>query len=408
MTLKALVPPWPCVIAGVVAIGCVAMDGEGGKSIVRDSLGVQIVENISPASAQAPFTLDSAPVIDLGRVSGRAHEEFSGFVFPVRLSDGRLVVANSGSHELRVFDSRGTWQKSIGRSGDGPGEFRSLAWLHVGVGDTLRTYDWSLLRVSVFSPDGTFQRSTWLGVPGEQAGLRPLGVLADGRLVARTQNAVTTTSRAGVHRDTVSVVVYDALGQVSGSVGRYPGHEDWIVRGEKRVSVSDRPFGKNLFAVAHQLLVVVGTADRPEVLVKQADGKLKRVVRWTATPLPVTAADIDAYVKRAGAGWEPGSEARRNRYLETLKDAPYPSMKPAYAGILVSADGSLWIRRYSEPAHPDDATFEVFDSSGTWQGAVQMPARFTPTQITPEYAIGTWMDTDDVQHVRVYGFISRH
>ena len=118
----------------------------------------------------------------------------------------------------------------------------------------------------------------------------------------------------------------------------------------------------------------------------------------------VTPADINAFISRAGEGWEPGTEAKRLRYVETLKSAPYPATMPAYAAVIVSSTGSLWVRRYADR---ERATFDVIDSSGTWQGAVQVPDKFTPLQILPEFAVGTWKAADDVLHVRVYRLISR-
>jgi hypothetical protein len=406
MDVEVLVRRWYLAVIAALASGgaCAGGAGSPAMSSVRDSLGIRIVENRAPVSSGFLLTLDSTPVIDLGGASGGLREEFSGFVFPVRLSNGRLVVANSGSHELRAFDAGGNFDKPIGRTGDGPGEFRSLAWLNAGTGDTLRTYDWNLLRVSVFSDEGVFQRSMYLGVPSEMVGLRLIGVLGDGRLIARTQNAVTVTSQGGVRRDTVAILAYTATGQLGDTVGWFPGNEEWIERGEKSVSASDRPFGKKLFAVAHQSVIFVGTADAPEVLVERADGSLVRIIRWTSEPAAVTSADIDAYIKHAGNGWSTESEAMRDRYLARLRDAPFPRTKPVYSGLVVSASGALWVRRYDEPASATPAIFEVFDSTGTWQGAVRLPPRFAPTQITPDYVLGTWTDQDDVVHVRMYRF----
>ena len=394
------------VVALLFTTACVATKSDAGSRTMRDSAGVQIIENALPASAVAPFTLDASPVVDLG-ATANAHEEFSGVVLPVRLADGRLVVANGGSHELRVYDSTGRWQQSIGRDGEGPGEFRSLGWLDLGVGDTIRTYDWSLLRISVFAPNGSFQRSTYLGAPGEFVGIRPVGVMSDGRIVASTQNAVTINAKAGVHRDTVAVLAYDATGRLRDTLGHYLGSEAWVVRGPNSMSVSARPFGRDFFAAPQGSLLIVGTADSPEVQYVNADGRVSRIVRWSASKRPVTAADIEAFITTAGEGWEPGSEERRKRYVETLRTAPYPDEMPAYAAILVSQDGSLWIRRFADASQPAQSTFDVVDSSGVWLGSVQMPSQFTPTQILADYAVGTWKEPDDVLHVRVYRIVRR-
>lgn len=396
--------PGIAALALVASSACVGTAQEADTTTSRDSLGIVIVENEAPPRTEAPWRLDTASVIDLGSQSGDPHQEFSDFVHPVRLTDGRLVVANGGSNELRIFGPDGKWQKSVGRQGSGPGEFQQLGWLDVGTGDTLRTYDWGLLRFSVFSSDGVFLRTVSLRSIGQH---RPAGVLADGRLIVQRQNFVTPDSKPGVGRDTLPLQVYDDTGNLSDSVGRFPGSEHLIQTGKGSVSVSSLPFGKDLFVVAHGSRLYVGTSDGPEILVKTPDGVTERIVRWRTAPVAVTPGDIEAYIAAASEGWPPGREERRDRFVRMLREAPFPKWKPSYAGLLVGPEGWIWVRRYTEPDKSAPTTFEVFDSTGRWLGEVGMPAGYTPTQITPGFVVGTWLDADDVRHVRVYRLVPR-
>ena len=54
----------------------------------------------------------------------------------IRLSDGRIVIANRMTHEIRYFDSTGTWIRSSGRKGQGPGEFSDPFYIQPLRGDT--------------------------------------------------------------------------------------------------------------------------------------------------------------------------------------------------------------------------------------------------------------------------------
>ncbi|MCH7716498.1 MAG: hypothetical protein IH876_10235 [Gemmatimonadetes bacterium] len=94
--------------------------------VVRDSAGVRIVENVEPQwTAETAWRLATEPLVDIGggdideqqlfRVSGT-----------LRLSDGRIVVANSGTHELRFYDAEETYLSSLGGEGGGPGEFQGM------------------------------------------------------------------------------------------------------------------------------------------------------------------------------------------------------------------------------------------------------------------------------------------
>ena len=376
--------------------------------ITRDSLGILIVENRAPAEIRAPWTLDTGSVIEMGSQSGDSTQEFSGFVIPVLLSDGRVVVADGGTSELRIFGPDGNWVKSVGRRGGGPGEFENLGWLDVSVGDTLRTYDWGLRRLSVFTAEGTFLRPVSLLTGGEVSSPRPLGMLRDGRLIALSQNTVTPESKPGAGRDTVPLFALDFIRGVADSLGRFPGHEHLIHTGKGSVSAGSLPFGKDLHVLVHGSRVYVGTADGPEVLLLGTDGRVERVVRWIDASVPVTPADIEAYTEASSQEFGPGEEERRERFLLRLKQTPFPKWKPAYAGLLAGPEGSLWVRRYAEPDRSAPVDFEVFDSTGRWLGGVRMPSGFDPARITTGAVVGTWRDDNDVPHVRVYRLIPGH
>lgn len=355
----------------------------------------------SDGSTATVVSIDSIPLVDIGDAADGPHAEFSRIRQVALLSDGRIVVANGGSRELRIFDASGEWQQTIGRSGAGPSEFESLGWLNVGVGDTLRTYDFSLLRVSVFSPEGEYQRGISLGRDGWAGSLRPQGVLANGSLVTSTQKIVDMRSAAGVQRDTSMIILFDADGNFLDSLGHFPGSEAWISRTEQSVSVQNRPFGKALFVIARDSSIYVGTADAPELTVLRRDGRIARVIRWSAPSRAVTPEIIETYIAATVGEVD---EDRRAQYAESLQDAPYPSEMPAYSSVLLADDGSIWVGRYLPRGQDDRQTFDIIDSSGVLLGAVEMPPRFTPSQVMGNRVIGIWRDEDDVPHVRIYEF----
>jgi hypothetical protein len=87
------------------------------------------------------------PAYLLDRVSGA-----------VRLSDGRIVISNSGSVELRVYDAEGRYLQAIGRQGGGPGEFRRPDHIRRGAGETIEVWDAMLRPISVFDSQGRYVR----------------------------------------------------------------------------------------------------------------------------------------------------------------------------------------------------------------------------------------------------------
>lgn len=72
--------------------------------VVRDSAGVTIVENTSPAwSSGEEWRVVEPPVVEIGVIDGDQRYQLSRVLGVGRLSDGRILVANGGSQEIRVI-----------------------------------------------------------------------------------------------------------------------------------------------------------------------------------------------------------------------------------------------------------------------------------------------------------------
>ncbi len=366
------------------------------------ALGCSPDSDDSAGNGIQSFVVDSVPTLDIGDEAGGPHANFSGLVIPAMLSDGSIVVANGGSQELRFFDGTGAWTRSTGRSGSGPGEFNTLGWLHVGTADTLLTYDWSQLRVSVFSPDGKYQRGYLLGPDGGGGTLAPETALSNGAIIASTQSHVDMKSAPGVRRDTSLLLLFDAQGRLLDSLGRFPGNEAWIDRTKKSVSVQDRPFGKRLTVRTRDTSVYIGSADTHELTVLGSNRRVRSSLRWFGSLVNVTPQTIDTYITATVADAPVG---RRAAETAMLRRAPFPATMPAYAGFIVADDGTIWVERYLARGQGERHTFDVLDTSGATLRSVEMPARFSPSQVTRDRIIGLWRDGDDVVHVRVYRLV---
>lgn len=393
-------------LAALLTAACQAGD-RGSVATVRDSAEVAIVENPAPAPRGVPWTLDTTPVLDLGADPSDPHQEFSGVLTPVRLQGGEIVVANSGTSELRYFDTTGQWLRSVGRAGEGPGEFRRLGWVALGTGDTLRTYDWGLHRLSIFAPEGAFVRSVVLESPGPMRGVMPQAVTPTGGLLGMAMSFATPGMRSGVFRDTTPLFLYGEAGTPSDSFGWFPGAEALIQSDSRSVLATSCPYGKEL-VLAVDLgagRVYAGSEDRPEVSVWTPAGRLVRIIRWQAEAEPITEQDRADYIAEMRARSRPGEEQFLERTVQVIQDAKLPATKPAFGGLLAGPRGTLWVRGYTEGGADGPVPHLVFDSAGRALGSLVFPARFTATQIGEDYVLGTWQDADDVTHIRLYRLI---
>lgn len=403
-------------LLGVVvpAFGCGGGGDRGGAAVTRDSAGIAIVENTGAAwAAGQEWKVDSV-ILDIGgdvdSVSG-----------PVRLGDGRLAIANAGTHEVRVYDASGAQVHASGRAGDGPGEYRMLAGIWRGPDDSLLVSDFLARRVSVLDRDARFARSFSLG--GNTGGLMPVGGriefavpqgwFADGSVVGVTMGFTMNQAKQGPYRDTVSALRYGPDGAVRDTIARFPGVETeqmtMSMGGQSFSAPMPVPLGRQSVTAAQGDRFYLAQNDAWEIEVRDLEGRLVRLIRIKAGPLPLTPEDIEAHRKaqleqmEAIPAMRSMPPAFKTQLTARIEQAKYPATLPFVSSLLVDSEGHLWAEEGRPPRFKRALTsYAVFDDAGRLLGRVTMPEDFRAASIAADAVYGVWKDADDVEHVRAY------
>ena len=124
-------------------------------------------QNASPPAPDLPeWEVSSEPLLTIGIADGDSSYQFFQASAGLRLEDGTIVVANTGTNELRFYDADGRFLRTVGRLGGGPGEFQGLTSVYSLNRDTLTTLDRAMRR-SYFDSEGRLLGSINLEIPGE-------------------------------------------------------------------------------------------------------------------------------------------------------------------------------------------------------------------------------------------------
>ncbi|UCD25203.1 MAG: hypothetical protein JSW51_04575 [Gemmatimonadota bacterium] len=387
---------------------CVASCVSGGESIashtVRDSAGIRIVESTDPAwSAEEQWTIADAAFLDIGVVEGAEAYEFQYISGALRLTNGNIVVANSGSDELRCFDSSGNHMWTAGRNGAGPGEFRNLGWVRRLGADSIVAYDRSLRRISVFDISGAFGRTTNLEAPG--GNLRPtaLGVLDDGTVIVQANSLVTPSTVAeGLNHVDGWLLRYSAEGERGDTIATAP-PASWFAfaNGPRRV-IAQQPFSPQAFVAITATHVHLGHSSVFEIRSYDAAGNLMRLIRLLRPNRAVTDDDIQTYLQLQ---LEQATSADERAFQRDLAEAaPYPEEFPSFRSILADNAGRLWVENYRVPGETE-VVYSVFAAEGELLGQVGIPPGLLVYEIGEDYVLGRWRDELDVEHIRLHELI---
>ena len=361
---------------------------------LRDSAGVRIATSGGPAwNAQDAWQVEATPAADIGATEGDSTAELSDVSGIERLSDGRIVIGNGDTHDLRFYDSTGHFLRRVGGAGEGPGEFRSLGRLFLLPGDTIVVNDVRLRRLTVFDSAGRLIRTIKLAA-GAQAD--PIVLLTDRTLLARPGFLI-RYGENGVRRDSAWIVRYDLQGALLDTVGRFIAGENFVYSEGKQSLGGPLPYGKDSYYAARKGGFYFGSGDAPEVHAYDLQGRLTAIVRFNR-PL---AAITDAHIAELRLP-DDSASAQWNRVVASLK---FPKQFPAYAGMLRDANANLWLKDYGWPPDETAEIWQVFDANSRWLGALDMPPRFNLMRVSGNYLLGIARDDLDVEHVRVYRLI---
>lgn len=391
------------ILAGVVAVTTVACQGDGGSaaglhSEVRDSAGIRIVDNAEPPEgSRLGWRIGSEPTVSIGVLEGEEPYMLYRAYDAVILSDGRIVVANTGTQELRVFDRSGTHVATWAGEGQGPGEFTDLSQIEPWPGDSIIAWFGPQLGFSVFDADGNHGRNFVLTGQERVSPMQrfwPTAASRDGFILAR---------HGPEAADTMVMQLRDRDGEVVGSFGTHPSYEWHLLDEGDRSILYRKTFGGEPVWAVWGDRVVIGHTGRYELKAFARDGALTRIVRRDHRQRAPTAAEVGAYIDAEMDRniWATGAEALALR--RRFEAVPVADNLPAFASIMTDALGHLWVEEYESPANPRPARlWTVFDPDGRVLGIVETPKDLSIDEVGEDYILGGARSALDVEMVQVW------
>jgi hypothetical protein len=374
----------------------------------REGAGAVVVRNAAGADTALRWTVGPEPEVEIGGAPDDARYQFFRVVDAARLSDGRIVVADGGSLELRFYDARGAYVTAVGHEGEGPGEFRTLSGLEVGDGDTIYVFDRRLQRVSVFDTGGKLVRV--LRVPVSVAPLEYVGRFTDGRWYARDEDRLVSGPAGAIQRDTARFLGFDVAFERRFAITAFAGVMTASFRAGGQTGYRRAPFSPSPAQDVFGNCLYVISGDRPEVRVFSSGGNPVLLVTLEMEPRPVSDAERSAWLDDLAAQTPEVARARLRRALEGVA---MPEALPVFNDVVVDARGYIWLQEYI-PQSESGRTWSgsgrrwlVLSPGGRLLGRMEMPVALTVFEIGADHVLSLWRDGLGEEFVRVYRLRAR-
>lgn len=378
--------------------------------------------------APDPFTGDpwtlSGPEVKIGSVDDPEYV-FGMVAGLVPGPSGSVYSLHWREGSIRRWSADGTPSGSVGRQGEGPGEFQRPMDLGF-FGDSLWVWDMDGFHVSYFDPAGEFlgRVSPEVDIGGpEGSPPRPSRPFRDGTFLGREpawSNEIATgelTETAYTHMD--------PEGGTLSTIWMHP-HEPRdglaLLRESGGGTFSSQAFGDGVsYAVADDGLVVVerrawtGDGDAFFTLTRIGlAGDTVFTVRVPYTPVPLATERIDSAVAAQTESLydfmtrgQPG--LARAALEERIRDATYkPAYVPPVGAVMTDADGNIWVRRF-DPVELDAgetlAEWWILDAGGKPLARALTPTGLRIMHVADDVVLGTEQDELDVDYIVRYRIV---
>jgi hypothetical protein len=371
-------------------------------------------------AAALPLASQANPAPRVLRTAEATFEEpFDQVVALRELPGGRVLVTDVGAKALYLADFKSGRQITIGRNGQGPGEYQFPGELLALPGDTTLLTDRVGRRFLVVLPDGKLGAT--IPYPEKIGGFpEPRGADRQGRIYFQGSPFRGGPGGGGVDTeavpDSTAILRWDRARNTVDTVGRVklPASKMNVsgTQNARVVMMRPQPFAEqDDWAVGMDGLVGV---------VRVADYH----VEWLGGPskvsgppvrherLKITEADKQRFVSMmrntrnritvTNGGPGRGSQDIRPPEVNAA-DLDWPEAKPPFTGrgSWVSPEGQLWVQR-STTVRDSTPVYDVFDRSGSLKERIHLPTGRRLVGLGQGTLYALYSDDDGLQYLERY------
>jgi hypothetical protein len=301
------------------------------------------------------------------------------------LSDGTLVEAETKHASLKLFDAHGALVRTIGRDGDGPGEYRSPYVMSIH--DTIVIQDPQTHRATWYARDGRVIRSYesvccsfgvrhWIDDRGELT-VAGLGDAMNDRWlrIDRTGGRLDSLTPPSAIAQKYWLMRFPT-GQVSG-----------------RSSIPYSPENRRI--VLHDGRILYGATDTYRLIISGNGRDTTRIFGRTDVPgIALSSSFRDSLFH--------GATDRNPRLQAVAKASDIPEVAPLWNEVMQDGAGSIWVARHARTLSSTE--LDVFAVEGRYLGAVAFAggANWAMSSWSRDHVAIPGIDGNDLPEIRIY------
>ncbi|UCE41652.1 MAG: 6-bladed beta-propeller [Candidatus Aminicenantes bacterium] len=323
----------------ILCTGC-KKQGTEWKGTIETEDGTIIIRNPKePVHKEPVFELVEDLVI---KGSEKIEEQMFQSIHTLDVdAEGYMHILDEQAGNIKVFDQNGSFVKTIGRKGQGPGEFGMPISLFLSRQNQIIVNDMGQRKVQYFDMKGNYLKE--FSIADKFLFFGPMVTSSGDLIVSYTipqEKPVTVLQK--LDPEFQSILTFTSL-----SMDTPPVLNIFVARSLSSLRWSMTENEEIIWADIKN--------SEYELRFHDADGKLKRIITREYDPISITSDDKDRLME----------ETFGNNPTDQW-DIRFPDHYPPFSGFSFDDLGHLFVKRYEKETHEKGGLYDIFDAEGKY------------------------------------------
>lgn len=281
------------------------------------------------------------------------NEQDENYMF-IRVSDievdekGNIYVLDSKECRIQKYDKDGNYLQTIGRKGQGPGEFERA--FRMVLDSKGRIYVNEFRKIHIFGENGEFKRSRNIG-----SSISSYRITKDGNILGHSR----TSSEEG---RTLDIVLIDSEGKKLKTIASFTDQSGFMRKGNISIGMS-LPFGARLyFCPLSEELGIYGYSSEYKLFVINSSGEITHIIEKDEPRQAVTQKEKRKIIKDR-VERQRGSLKLSEGDIKKLLN--FPKYKAFYTQIITDDKSRIYVRKMKPVSSNDKIrSYDLFSQEG--------------------------------------------
>lgn len=313
--------------------------------------------------------------LSIGEVKGDENYMFGNLVFFNTDEVGNFYVTDWDRKRVQKYDSQGKYLITIGREGQGPGEFQNLSIPRFDKDNNIYFLDVASLRISFFDKDGRFLRQIKVPSVFERLYINSINYfIAQQSKVLEDSDVFKYALIYGLFDDKFNPIVefHRETRERKAPAGR----DEKSIAEFLAYGLSEYAFKSFInYIIDKNDYIYFGNPEKYEIHIYSPEGKLIKKIMREYEPIKVTKKDKEHFVRTWGEAFfralPPRAAALKKKAFKLIT---YPQYKPAYLSFTLMENG--WLLVVIDSIENKYALIDIFNKEGRYiaQFKAKIPA----------------------------------